>query len=163
MASKKEMVVNYKNMEQGELLKIAVGQSEKGKYITLPLSYDLEFSPMDEEGKNIPISSITFCGTDAVIKTPASAALLELTISRLQDRSKLQDRSNVDPKGDPTTIDDPESGDHPGSGDFIDWIYKEAEAKNMDENVEKRFQDARRKIFFLQDEPVKGGDLKKLK
>jgi hypothetical protein len=139
MPSQNEMVINYKNMEGGESFKIAVGESEKGKYIILPLYYDLEVSPMDEKGRSIPISSIMVNGTDTIVKTPRSTALVELDIARLRDRSK--DRSNTDPTGTTSPPDDDECGDG-----FIDWIGRQTD--NMDEKMKDVVQNARRKIVF---------------
>lgn len=132
---KKAVAVKEKKELGPEALEIFVGEDEKGRYITLPLSYDFEFSPVDEKGNGLSVSSLGIYGTRTVIKTSGSTSQWKLKVMRSTDLS------GVDPTG--TTA--PPDGDESGDG-FVDWLGRQA--ANMDEESRGVVLGARRKIVF---------------
>jgi hypothetical protein len=122
MTKDKEKLVAVKEKKElgPEFLEIFVGEDEKGRYITLPLSYDFEFSPVDEKGIGLSVSSIAIHGTRTVIKTFGSTSQWRLKVMRSKDLSSV----------DPTGTTSPPDGDESGDG-FVDWLR--GQTVNMDE------------------------------
>lgn len=115
---------------------IAVNEAKQSKFnITLPLSYDFEFSPVDDKGESVPVSSIVFLGTKTIIKTSGSTSQWKLRVMNPADLS------NTDPTGNTQTAGDDECGDR-----FDDWL--KGKAKGMDEKTRTLFQGAQREIIF---------------
>lgn len=131
----KAAVVKEKKEPVPEPLEIFVGEDENGRYITLPLSYDFEFSPVDEKGSGLPVSSIAVHGTSTVIKTSGSTSQWRLKVVKSTDLSGF----------DPTGTSSPPDGDESGDG-FVDWLGRQA--ANMDEQSRGVVLGARRKIVF---------------
>jgi hypothetical protein len=120
----------------GEFLEIDLDENGKDEYkITLPLSYDFIFSPADEKGKDLPISSIKTRDTSTIINVPGSAPRWKLKVI------KPEDRSNMDGEGNSATPIDDEEGDR-----FVDWLN--VKSKDMDEPTRKAVQNAKREIII---------------
>ncbi len=118
-----------------DIFEIAVDEKEKSKYmITIPLSYDFEFSPVNDEKSSVNVSTISVRGTDTIITTPGATSQWKLRIMKLKDRSS----------SDETGKSSPPDGDE--SGDFIDWLR--SKDARMEEPTRSKILAARRSIVF---------------
>ena len=137
------------------ILEMHVDESETNKYkLIIPLSYGVEFSEVDSQGKNISTSFVQFNGTQTIIKTPLAPAKWKLKIKNLSDRSGT----------DPIGIAIPPDGDGSGDGWGSDWLM--VKQSGLDDKsrqlvqsavqiVQGAVQTARRTLIIQQEEPTK--------
>jgi hypothetical protein len=126
----------------GSSFEVSVGEMKKSKFITLPLSYDFEFSPTNEKGEVIPISSVIMRGTTSIIKTTGEASQWKLKIMKGNEADS--DLGDTDPTGKPATIDPDENGDG------FDWLRDTTNEldEKIKQSVGNAFQSAQRTIIF---------------
>jgi hypothetical protein len=122
----------------GEFLEIDLDDNEKNQYkITLPLSYDFKFSPADEKGKNLPVSSIETRDISTIINVPRNAPRWKLKVIKPEDRSGSDNNGESAPVG----VNEPEDR-------FVDWLKVKVQSLNMDEKEKETIRGAKREIII---------------
>jgi hypothetical protein len=142
MSQEKTFELTGIRKDGGNSFEVSVGEIKKSKFITLPLAYDFEFSPTNEKGEVIPISSVIMRGTTSIIKTMGEATQWKLKIIKGQETGA--DLGDTDPTGKPSTVDPDENGDG------FDWLRdttQELDEKQKN-SVGQAFQSALRTIIF---------------
>jgi hypothetical protein len=136
MPGDKETAIKNVIEKGGEILEIDLDENGRDEYkITLPLSYDFDFSPADGKGENIPVSSIKTRDTSTIINVPGDAPRWKLKVI------KPGDRSGHDGQGTSSSVSENEAGDR-----FVDWLN--VKAKDMQEPDQKAIQNAKREIII---------------
>jgi len=144
-SSRINLEVNGIKSNGGVPMEITVGENKDHKYLMLPLNYNFEFTPADNDGKQIPITSIVIQGTQTVIKTPDTPSRWQLTVSKKKPASLYySDQSPQDETGTAVTVD-------PGEDeDGFTWLRKAS--NNLEDtnrkDMDNAFQTAKRKIVF---------------
>lgn len=115
--------------------------------ITLPWSNDFLFSPMDEKGKLIPISSIIVRDTQVVINTHGSFSQGTFRLVNPGEEFSFHDSD-----GKPVTYGEDESGDRFGESAvrFVDWFSQQKDTAMNDQAKRdvQAIQKGRREIII---------------
>jgi predicted phosphodiesterase len=136
--------IEFDNLIENEIYLDLENIEEKGDKITLPLSYDFMFSPMDEKGNEITISSISIRDTKTIIYVPGNAWRGKLKVI------KPEDRSGYDGQRTSSSVSENDPGDNNVPGErFFDWLN--VKAKEMDDPTRNAVQNAKREIIIRKD------------
>jgi hypothetical protein len=123
----------------GELLEIELGDNERNEYkITLPLSHDFKFSSQDKKDKAIPVSCIIIRDTQTIIDVPEDAPPWRLKVIAPKDQSLADSHDSGGTPGSPS-VNEP--------GDRL-FPLLNTKAADMEEEVKKRIQNAKREIIL---------------
>ena len=144
MQTNNEMVIKDLGKEGVEPFEeIILDISEKSKYkIIVPLLSDSLFIPVDESGREIPVSSIMICDTRTIIDVPGNAPQLKLKVAK---------PSALDSSGTTSTYSEDEDGDRFSqcAVKVVDWLMRE-EPGNVDDETKRNagvVQNAKREII----------------
>ena len=148
MPGDKETAIKNVIEKGGEILEIDLDENGRDEYkITLPLSYDFDFSPADGKGKDIPVSSIETRDTCTIINVPGDAPRWKLKVIKPGDRSGHDGHgtSSSVSENDPGDKNDPGDSNEPGER-FVDWLN--VKAKDMQGPDQETIQNAKREIII---------------
>ncbi len=112
-----QVVALGENKENGDF-EIALGENENGNFrFTLPPYFKFSLTPVDEDGNNMPVSSIIVENRTTIIHVPESSSQFKLKVTK-PGRPSPKDES-----GKAVTAGDDESGDNQ-KGDFLEKFIR---------------------------------------
>ena len=124
----------------GEFLEIDLDNNGANEFkITLPVSYDFDFLPVDEKGKEIPVSCVMIKDTRTIINVSENSPQWKLKVIKPEERPKQP--SSHDEQG----TSSPPVGNEPGDRLF-DWLGEQVSWENEEAN--RKIQGAKREIII---------------
>jgi len=124
----------------GELFGIDLDDNGKSELkITLPLSYDFDFLPVDDSIKELPVSSVKIEDTQTIINVSENSPQWKLKVIKPEDRYRKF--SNHDGEGTSSTVSTNEPGDR-----LIDWL--KVKLSRFDEEAQQKIKGAKREIII---------------